>query len=113
MVYTVYVYVYVYVYPFISQVMYTVVTQYVDGYTVETMNVIEAQENSHFYLSIHNSPSYNSKAMAHHHTWDKPDLQNIIPDDQKQKQNASNRARGLDPYFTAVKATTKPRQAQV
>ena len=48
MVYTVYVYVYVYVYPFISQVMYTVVTQYVDGYTVKTMNVIEAQENSHF-----------------------------------------------------------------
>ena len=50
--------------------------------------------------------------MAHHQTRDNPDLQNIIPDDQKWKQNATDRAQGLDPYFRAVEATAKVRQTQ-
>lgn len=46
------------------------------------------------------------------HSRDKPDPQNIIPDDQKRVRNATDRAQGLDSYFKTVEATTKPRQAQ-
>ena len=43
---------------------------------------------------------------------DNPDPKNIIPDYQKRKWNASDRAQGLDPYFKMVEATAKPRQVQ-
>jgi hypothetical protein len=95
--------------------MYTVVIRYVYGYTVETINVIEAPKklncNSRFFSHSLDIPSYNFKTMAHHHTRDNPDLQNIIPDDQKRKRNATDRAQGVDSYFRAVEAATKPRQA--
>lgn len=84
-----------------------------------TQLIIEAQEVFFFVIVIAvffshslNIPSYNCKAMSHHHTWDNPDLQNIIPDDQKRKQNATDCAQGLDPYFRTVEATAKARQAQ-
>jgi hypothetical protein len=46
---------------------------------------------------------------------DNPDPKNIIPDDQKQMRNASDRAQGLDSYFKTVEAqveleATKSRQ---
>ena len=41
-------------------------------------------------------------------TRDNPDPKNIIPDDQKRKRNATDRAQGLDSYFKAVEATAKP-----
>ena len=46
------------------------------------------------------------------HSRDNPDLKNIIPDDQKRKRNASDRAQGIDSYFRAVEAAAQPRQAQ-
>jgi hypothetical protein len=49
------------------------------------------------------------KEMA---TRDNPDPKRIIPNDQKRRRNATDRAQGLDSYFKAVEATAKPRQAQ-
>jgi len=43
---------------------------------------------------------------------DNPDPKNIIPDDQKRKQNAANCAQGLDSYFKTVEAMTKLCQGQ-
>ena len=50
--------------------------------------------------------------MTNQQSQDNPDLKNIIPDDQKWKRNATNRAQGLDSYFKTVEATTKPHQGQ-
>jgi hypothetical protein len=43
---------------------------------------------------------------------DRPDPSLFIPDDQKRKRNATNRAQGLDSYVITVEATAKPRQGQ-
>ena len=94
-------------YPLITQVIYTVVIRYIDGYTVEKPVAKKLDPINFFYSST--SRPY--KIMAHQ-TRDNPDPQNIIPDDKKQKQNATDCAQGLDPYFRTVEATTKPREAQ-
>lgn len=48
--------------------------------------------------------------MARPQSQDKPDPQNIIPDDKKRKHVASDRSRGLNPYVKAVEATKTPTQ---
>ena len=50
--------------------------------------------------------------MPPYQSWDNPDPQNILSEDQKRKRQATDRAQGLDSYFRTVEATTKPRQAQ-
>jgi len=49
--------------------------------------------------------------MLQHQSQDNPDPKNILSDDQKQKWQATNHAQGVDSYFWAVEATTKPCQA--
>jgi len=46
------------------------------------------------------------------HSRDNPDPKNIIPNDQKRKQNVSDCAQGIDSYFRTVEAAAQPRQAQ-
>jgi hypothetical protein len=41
-------------------------------------------------------------------TRDIPDPKNILPDNEKQRRNATDRAQGLDSYITSVEASAKP-----
>jgi len=50
--------------------------------------------------------------MLQHQSRDNPDPKNILSGDQKRKRQATDRAQGVDSYFRAVEATSKPRQAQ-
>ncbi|KAI9509332.1 hypothetical protein F5148DRAFT_1283121 [Russula earlei] len=50
--------------------------------------------------------------MSNQHSSDNPDPKNIIPNDKKRKQNATDHAQGLDSYIKIVEATTKPHQGQ-
>ena len=43
---------------------------------------------------------------------DKPDPKNILSEDQKQKQQATNRALCIDSYYQTAEATAKPHQTQ-
>jgi len=45
-----------------------------------------------------------SVTMTNQQSRDNPDPKNIIPEDQKRKQNATDRAQGLDSYFKTVEA---------
>jgi hypothetical protein len=53
-----------------------------------------------------------SVTMINHLSCDNPDPKNIISDDQKQKQNATNCAQGLNFYLKTIEATMKPCQGQ-
>jgi len=53
-----------------------------------------------------------SVTMTNQPSCDNPDPKNIIPDDQKQKWNATDHAQGLDSYFKTVEAMMKPHQGQ-
>ncbi|KAI9509506.1 hypothetical protein F5148DRAFT_1282929 [Russula earlei] len=50
--------------------------------------------------------------MSNQHSQDNPDPKNIIPNDKKQKWNATDCAQGLDSYIKIVEAMTKPHQGQ-
>ena len=45
-------------------------------------------------------------------TRDIPDPKNILPDNEKRRQNATDCAQGLDSYIKSVEASVKLRQAQ-
>jgi len=50
--------------------------------------------------------------MVNQQSQDNPDPKNILPDQQKWKQNVTDHAQGIDSYFKIVEATTKSRQGQ-
>ena len=58
------------------------------------------------------SQSRPTTTMLQHQSRDNPDPKNILSGDQKQKRQATDCAQGVDSYFRAVEATSKPRQAQ-
>jgi hypothetical protein len=83
------------------------------------MIYVNCKSDLHLFFSLLSVAFFSSPRVFHQRKQpsamarDDPDPKNIIPNDQKQMRNASDRAQGLDSYFKTVEAqveATKSRQ---
>ena len=78
-------------------------------YILEAANVMKGRLKKSYHTFIFLFSLRIEQTMAHQQTQDNPNPKNIIPDNTKQRHNATDCAQGLDSYFKTVEATTKPR----